>query len=82
MTLRTLETLQIDNRFARLSGDYFSRVQPTPLPDPHLLHFNREAAALIDLDPREAQRPEFAAIFLSTTTTGRSMPGASRVQRN
>ena len=72
MTLRTLETLQIDNRFARLSGDYFSRVQPTPLPDPHLLHFNREAAALIDLDPREAQRPEFAAIFAGSA----ALPGA------
>lgn len=63
MTLRTLENLQINNRFARLPQDYYSRVQPTPLHDPALLHFNTDAAALIDLDPSEARRPEFAQIF-------------------
>jgi uncharacterized protein YdiU (UPF0061 family) len=72
MLLQTLETLKLDNRFARLPGDYYSRVQPTPLPEPQLLHFNSDAAALIDLDPREAQRPEFAQIFAGS----RALPDA------
>ncbi|MGH8462267.1 MAG: protein adenylyltransferase SelO [Stenotrophobium sp.] len=68
----TLETLRIDNRFARLPGDYYSRVEPTPLTQPRLLHFNEDAAALIDLDPCEAQRPEFAETFAGN----RPLPGA------
>jgi uncharacterized protein YdiU (UPF0061 family) len=63
MNLHTLENLSLDNRFARLSQDYFSRVEPTPLPAPRLLHFNEDAAKLIDLDPAQAQRSEFAQIF-------------------
>lgn len=62
-SLRSLDNLQVDNRFARLPPDYYSRVQPTPLSQPKLLHFNEAAAALIDLDPAEAQRAEFAETF-------------------
>ena len=62
-TPRTLETLRLDNRDARLPADFHSRVLPQPLREPRLLHFNDSAAALIDLDPREAQRPEFTTIF-------------------
>ncbi|MES2490511.1 MAG: YdiU family protein [Pseudomonadota bacterium] len=68
----TLDNLRINNRFASLPEDYFSRVQPTPLPSPKLLHFNTDAAALIDLDPAQAQRPEFAEIFSGS----RPLPGA------
>jgi serine/tyrosine/threonine adenylyltransferase len=61
--LHSLETLHHDHRFAALGPEYFSWVQPTPLPEPRLLHFNAAAAALIDLDPAQATRPEFTAIF-------------------
>ena len=63
MNLHTLENLSLDNRFARLPQDYYSRVEPTPLRSPTLLHFNEDASELIDLDPAEAQKPEFAEIF-------------------
>ena len=72
MKLLTLDNLRIDNRFARLPSEYFSRVTPTPLPSPKLLHFNADAAALIDLDPAQALRPEFAEIFSGS----RALPGA------
>ncbi len=72
MKLLTLDNLRIDNRFARLPGDYFSRVQPTPLPSPRLLHFNTDAAALIDLDPEEARHQKFAEIFSGS----QALPGA------
>jgi uncharacterized protein YdiU (UPF0061 family) len=61
--LRKLEELAFDNTYARLPDAFYARVMPTPLPDPHLVSFNPDAAALIDLDPDEAKRPEFAGCF-------------------
>ncbi|MEK6805063.1 MAG: YdiU family protein [Pseudomonadota bacterium] len=63
--------LRLDNRFAQLGEDYFSRVTPTPLPQPQLLHFNEDAAKLIDLDSAEAQKPEFTEIMAGN----RPLPG-------
>src|SRR2546428_10318637 len=61
--LRTLETLQFDNTFARLPEVFYAKVTPTPLKSPFLVAFNPDAAALLDLDPEEARRPEFAGCF-------------------
>ena len=64
MTARsTLETLHFDNTFARLPEVFYAKVTPTPLKNPYLVSFNPDAAALIDLDPEEAKRPEFAGCF-------------------
>ena len=73
--MKPLESLQIDNRFAALGEDYFSVVTPTPLAEPRLLHFNENAAELIDLDPREALRPEFTQIFAGNAP----LPGACNI---
>ena len=69
--MKALQALQLDNRFAALGENYFSRVTPTPLPDARLLHFNEAAAALIDLDPAEAQNPAFT----ETMAGNRPLPG-------
>jgi uncharacterized protein YdiU (UPF0061 family) len=61
--LRTLETLPFDNTFARLPEVFYAKVGPTPLKNPFLVAFNQDAAALLDLDPEEAKRPEFAGCF-------------------
>ena len=61
--LRKLEELQFDNTYARLPEAFHARVEPTPLPKPFLVSFNPDAAALLDLDPDEAKRPEFAGVF-------------------
>ncbi|MBI4401417.1 MAG: YdiU family protein [Nitrospirae bacterium] len=61
--LRTLETLHFDNTFARLPEVFYAKVTPTPLKNPFLVSFNLDVAALIDLDPEEAKRPEFAGCF-------------------
>ncbi len=61
--LRTLETLQFDNTFARLPEVFYAKVTPTPLMNPFLVSFNPDAAALIDLHPDEGKRPEFAGCF-------------------
>ena len=59
----TLETLEFDNTYARLPEVFRRLVKPTALPAPYLVSFNQRAAELIDLDPREAARPEFADYF-------------------
>ncbi len=59
---RTLEELPFDNSFARLPEAFYERREPTALPHPHLVAFNPDAAALIDLDPGQAQRAEFVRV--------------------
>ena len=62
--LRKLEALSFDNSYARLPELFYAKLNPTPFVDPpHLVHFNPAAATLIDLDPEEAKRPEFAGVF-------------------
>jgi uncharacterized protein YdiU (UPF0061 family) len=61
--MRTFETLAHDPRITALGEDYYSIVPPTPLSAPQLVAFNPDAAALIDLDPAQAQRPEFTQVM-------------------
>ena len=61
---RQLETLSFDNSYARLPTAFYSTLNPTPFASsPYLVSVNPAAAELIDLDPGEAKRPEFAALF-------------------
>ncbi len=61
--MHRLEELQFENTYARLPEAFYAKVEPTPLPNPVLVSFNPDAAALLDLDPDEAKRPEFAGVF-------------------
>ncbi len=62
--LRKLEELSFDNTYACLPEAFYTKLSPTPFSDPpYLVNFNPAAAELIDLDPDEAKRPEFAGIF-------------------
>ena len=70
--MHSLESLPFDNRYARLPEAFYSRVAPTPLPEPYPVSFNASAAALIDLDPAEAQR----AGFTDYIAGNRPLPGA------
>ncbi len=69
---QTLETLPFDNGFARLPDLFYTRLPPTPLPAPYLVSFNPDAAELINLDPDEAKRPDFAEYF----SGNRLLPGS------
>ena len=73
----TLETIRFDNTYARLPEAFYRRVEPTPLPAPHLVSFNAEAAELIGLDPREASRPEFVEYFCGNKLLPGSEPLAA-----
>src|SRR5688572_20793798 len=61
---RRLETLSFDNTYARLPEAFYARLNPTPFSSaPYLVSFNASAGELLDLDRREAKRPEFAGVF-------------------
>jgi uncharacterized protein YdiU (UPF0061 family) len=61
---RRLETLSFDNTYARLPEAFYAKLNPTAFSSaPYLVSFNPSAAELIDLNPDEAKRPEFAALF-------------------
>jgi uncharacterized protein YdiU (UPF0061 family) len=67
--LRGLADLPFDNTYARLHPALYQVVDPTPLPNPRLVAFNPDAAALIDLDPGVAASEDFLL----------AMSGAARV---
>ncbi len=46
-----------DNTFSRLPGEFYTRLRPTPVPDPYLVAFNPSAAALVGLAPAHATEP-------------------------
>ncbi len=61
---RRLETLQFDNSYGRLPESLYTRLNPTPFAEPpYLVGFSESAAALLDLPPEEATRPEFVGLF-------------------
>ncbi len=68
---RPLESLRWDNSYARLPAPFHTRLAPTPLPDPYLVAFNPDGAALIGLDAAEGARPEFVEAFAGN----RPLPG-------
>ncbi len=66
-----LESLTFDNGFARLPESYYSRVCPTPVPDPYLVCHSPEALKLLDLDDNEITRPD----LIETLAGNRLLPG-------
>jgi hypothetical protein len=75
--IRSLEDLRWDNSFARLPGAFYQQVEPTPLANPRLIAFNPDVAALLDLDPAAAGRPEFVAVFNGDLTLAETRPTAA-----
>lgn len=64
MSIRALDALSFDNSYARLPDAFYAKLNPTPFGSPpYLVHANRAAADLIDLDPEQTARPDFAGLF-------------------
>lgn len=70
----SLEQLQIDNGFAGLPDDFFTRLAPTPLPAPYLVAASAAAAQLIGLDPQEFKRDAFIQAFTGNSVLPGSVP--------
>ncbi len=71
----SLEHLPLDNRYADLGEAYGSRVQPTPLQNPQLLHANAALAAEIGIDPDCLSGEPFLNIFAGNAP----LPGGAPV---
>ncbi|UTW13747.1 protein adenylyltransferase SelO [Marinobacterium rhizophilum] len=61
--LRSLENLNFDNSFARLPERFYQITEPQPLKGAHLISFNTEVAALLDLDPCQVTPEALATYF-------------------
>lgn len=73
--MSSLESLTFDNGFARLPEAYYSRVCPTPVPDPYLVCYSPQALALLDLDDHEITRPE----LIQTLAGNQLLPGMNAI---
>ena len=59
-----MDSFPLDNIFARLPADFYTRMSPEAVGvRPRLIHANPKAAALIGLDPKEFSDPAFTEIF-------------------
>ena len=61
--MKALDELTFDNRFARLGDTFSTHVLPEPIDNPRLVVASPAAMALLDLDPAEAETPEFVELF-------------------
>jgi len=62
-SLRTLDTLNFDNSYARLPAHFYQRIGPTPLEETHLISINPEVAELVDLDPSQLNSEDLVRYF-------------------
>jgi len=53
------DPLRWDNSFGRLPGRFYTRLAPTPLPEPYKVAYSADAAALIGLPAGAADQPAF-----------------------
>jgi uncharacterized protein YdiU (UPF0061 family) len=74
---RTLEDLRFDNSFAQLPSAFYEHRGPTGIAHPHLIAFNPDTAALIDLAPSEAERDEFLQVASGNALLGGMEPVAA-----
>jgi serine/tyrosine/threonine adenylyltransferase len=67
-----LRHLPFDNTYARLGPEFGRRVEPTPLLGPRPVAWNPDAAALLGIDPAEADDPFWVEAFSGNAP----LPGA------
>jgi len=60
---RTINTLNFDNRYARLPEAFYRKLDPTPLAAPYLVSVSNAAAELLDLDPAEMRSERFLGVL-------------------
>jgi uncharacterized protein YdiU (UPF0061 family) len=77
-TRRALTELTVhDGALAALGEAFAERRLPTPLPEPYLVAFNPDAAALVGLDPAEAEKPLFTLLAAGNAIFGGRPPSAA-----
>ncbi len=59
----SIDALDWQPRFGRLPGKFYTRLQPTALPEPYLIAHNLDALGLIGLDAQAVATPGFTEIL-------------------
>ncbi len=55
------QDINFHNSFSQLPENFYTKIKPTPLPNPFLVSVNSSAASLIDLNADELNSADFAA---------------------
>jgi serine/tyrosine/threonine adenylyltransferase len=72
-----LARLRWDNRYARLPERCYTRLAPTPLPEPYFIAASPQAAALLGLSVDDLRAPEGIAPLVGNAVAGGSDPLAA-----
>ncbi len=70
-------SLNLENSFASLPDAFFTRLAPTPLPEPYLVAISHSAAALIGLDLAEFANQDTVSIFAGNRVLSGTEPLAA-----
>jgi uncharacterized protein YdiU (UPF0061 family) len=73
-TAITADDLPLNNTFADLPPAFYTRLMPTPLPDPYYVAASGSAAALVGLDVRTLANEDFVAVFTGNRVPVRAQP--------
>lgn len=65
------------NPFAELSPLYYTKLNPTAIPDPYLVCVSEDAAAMIGLTPEMCHSAEFTAVFSGNQPPANAKPFAA-----
>nr|WP_260099419.1 YdiU family protein [Pseudoduganella buxea] len=68
--------MPLDNSFASLPPEFYTRLMPTPLPAPYLVGLSAPAAALIGLDPAQVD-DDVVAVLAGNRVPERAQPLAA-----
>lgn len=63
--------------FASLPSGFYTKLTPTPLPNPYLVSVSRKAAELIKLNPSEFASDAFVSVFSGNAVPSGSEPLAA-----
>jgi uncharacterized protein YdiU (UPF0061 family) len=65
---------QFDNSYARLPEAFYSRLGPTPVPNPKLVVFNHDLARDLGLEPRDVDEDALAELFAGNAVPSEATP--------
>lgn len=71
------ENLAFDAGFASLPAAFYTRLQPTPLPEPYLVAGSAQCAKLIGMDAQEFERESFIQAFVGNQIPPGAQPLAA-----
>lgn len=77
ISLGRLDELQLKASFAELPPQFYTQLQPSPMPAPYLVCASESAAKLIGLHPAEMKTQHFADVFTGNSILPSSKPLAA-----